>query len=72
MRSLIWAGLRLPASLEKEKTMWGLVTKYAFYASREYGEALDAYRKILTEQRPEKLAEEEGENGDAGIDGDMP
>lgn len=64
-------GLRLPASLEEEKKMWGLVTKYAYYADREYGDALDIYRKVPTEQQPGKVAEEKEENGDAAIDGDI-
>jgi hypothetical protein len=63
-------GLRLPASIEEEKSMWGLVTKYAFYASREYGQALDAYRKVPTEKLPERLTEEEGENREAENDRD--
>jgi hypothetical protein len=64
-------GLRLPASLEEEKTMWGLVTKYAYYADPKFGKQLDAYRKTDTEKLPEKLTEEDGENGDTRIDGDM-
>jgi hypothetical protein len=40
-------GLMLPKTLEEEKEMWGLVTKYAYYASPEYGEPLNAYRKKI-------------------------
>jgi hypothetical protein len=65
-------GLELPETLEEEKKMWGLVTMYAYYASREYGEALDAYRKAPTEQRGETRAEEEAWNGGTGADGNMP
>jgi hypothetical protein len=56
-------GLRLPETLEKEKAMWGLVTRYAYYASREDGEALNAYRKAPTEQPVGKCTEEDAENG---------
>jgi hypothetical protein len=38
-------GFKLPETLEEEKTMWGLLTKYTFYGSREYGEALDSLRE---------------------------
>jgi hypothetical protein len=51
--------------------MWGLVTKYAYYADPKFGKQLDAYRKTDTEKLPEKLTEEDGENGDTRIDGDM-
>ena len=61
-------GLRFPASLEEEKTMWGLVTKYVFHARREYGEALDAYRKASTEITPrdsdENQCDERSEQAD--------
>lgn len=43
-------GLKLPETLEEEKAMWGLVARYADYASPEYGKALDAYRKPPTER----------------------
>jgi hypothetical protein len=67
-------GLKLPKTLEEEKKMWGLVTKYAYYASPEYGEPLNAYRKALTEQRAEEGAGEEAGagNGGTGADGNMP
>jgi hypothetical protein len=65
-------GLQLPKTIEEEMHMWGLVTKYAYFASRQYGEALNAYRKAPTEQCPEKRVEEEAENGGTEIDGDMP
>jgi hypothetical protein len=64
-------GLRLPETLEKEKTMWDLVTRYANYAEREDGEALNAYRKAPTEQRAEKCTEEDAENGGAGVNGNI-
>jgi len=46
-------GLDLPASLEEEKTMWGLVTKYAYYADQHLGNALDAYRKAPAVESPQ-------------------
>ena len=38
-------GLTLPAKLEEEKRMWGLVTKYIYHAEDEFGVALDKFRK---------------------------
>jgi hypothetical protein len=46
-------GLDLPASLEEEKTMWGLVTKYAYYADQHLGNALDTYRKAPAVESPQ-------------------
>ena len=43
-------GLKLPETLEEEKTMWGSVTKYNFFGSREYGEELDALREELNRE----------------------
>lgn len=65
-------GLRLPKTLEEEKTMWGLVTAYCYYANPKYGQALDAYRKVPTEQLAEKRADEEAENDGNGIDDETP
>jgi len=67
-------GLTLPKTLEKEKEMWGLVTKYAYYATPEYGERLNAYRKAPTEQGAEKGTGEEGGagSGGTGADGNLP
>ncbi len=65
-------GLKLPETLEQEKAMWDLVARYANYASREHGEALDAYRKAPTEQRVETRAEEEAGNDGTGTDDNMP
>ena len=65
-------GLELPETLEKEKAMWELVTRYANSASPEYGKALDAYRKPPTERRGETCAEEEAGNGETGSEGNMP
>ncbi|ARN81552.1 hypothetical protein B1812_11265 [Methylocystis bryophila] len=47
-------GLRLPKTLEAEKTMWGLVTRYAYHADKSYGNDLDVYRKPFTEARAEE------------------
>jgi hypothetical protein len=44
-------GLTLPETLEKEKAMWGLVTRYAYYARPEDGEKLNAYRKDAATSR---------------------
>ena len=52
-------GLRLPKTVEEEKTMWGLVTKYAYYADREHGDALSAYRKFFPEGSAKERVEEE-------------
>jgi hypothetical protein len=38
-------GLRLPDSLAGEKRMWGLVTRYVFFARPLDGAALDAFRQ---------------------------
>jgi hypothetical protein len=52
-------GLQLPAALEDEKRMWGLVTKYAYHATSNYGCALDAFRKPLKEAERLETAEKE-------------
>lgn len=65
-------GLRLPKTLEEEKTMWGLVTMYSYYANPEYGRALDAYRKLSTEQEAKKCVDEENENDGKAIDDEVP
>jgi hypothetical protein len=52
-------GLTLPKTVEEEKTMWGLVTKYAYSADREHGEALNAYRIFVPERRAEERDDEE-------------
>jgi hypothetical protein len=67
-----WLGLKLPETLEEEKAMWGLVAMYANHPSREYGVALDVYRKAPTDQTGETRAEEEAGNGGTGTDGNMP
>jgi hypothetical protein len=38
-------GLQLPESLEKEKVMWGLVTRYGFFGETVDGARLDEFRK---------------------------
>ncbi|MFZ3328455.1 MAG: hypothetical protein WA231_22365 [Methylocella sp.] len=63
-------GLMLPDTIEKEKEMWGLVTRYVYYASPEYGEPLNAYRKPPTEQGAEQGAGEEAGAGSGGTDAD--
>lgn len=49
-------GLKIPETLEEEKAMWGLVTKYAYFASRESGEALDAFRNISSPEASRSTA----------------
>jgi len=65
-------GLRFPETLEEEKKMWLLVTRYAFWADTGLGKELDSYRKPPTERRAEKCANGEGENGGNSIDGETP
>jgi len=50
-------GLRLPETLEDEKKMWGLVTRYGFYSKEADGISLNQFRK-----KPEFVAEEASEN----------
>jgi hypothetical protein len=38
-------GLEVPKSLTEEKKMWGLVTRYTYYARTNDGAALDQYKK---------------------------
>lgn len=38
-------GVEVPSSLAEEKTMWGLVTKYTYFAQPGDGAALDRYKK---------------------------
>jgi hypothetical protein len=38
-------GLELPETLEKEREMWGLVTKYVFFGEKADGDKLDPFRK---------------------------
>lgn len=40
-------GLQLPANLEEERKMWGLVTRYGFFCDPAEGKALDQFRKPL-------------------------
>lgn len=37
-------GLRLPTSLQQEKTMWGLVTRYGYFVRPKDGDELNAFR----------------------------
>jgi hypothetical protein len=72
-------GLQLPKRLEDEKTLWGLVTKYFFYARPADGAELDRFRKSkpandeeAAKKKPEAADDEaekdgeepEDENGD--------
>jgi hypothetical protein len=60
-------GLQLPAKLEEEKEMWGLVTKYVYYATDEFGVPLDKFRKGFdAPDKPVMLAEIIG--GEATVD----
>lgn len=56
-------GLRLPETLQEEKAMWGLVTKYSYYADRGYGDALDIYRKAPTLDIIREAADENQRDG---------
>ena len=38
-------GLKIPKILEEEKIMWGLVTRYVYFADPTVGQALNFYRK---------------------------
>jgi hypothetical protein len=40
-------GLKLPASLQQEKTMWGLVTRYGYFAKSKVGDELNTFRVKL-------------------------
>jgi hypothetical protein len=57
-------GLELPRSLEKEKEMWGLLTKYTYYAYEIDGQRLDEFRKKIATATcagvKDKLSLEEG------------
>lgn len=56
-------GLQLPDTLEAEKTMWGLVTHYGFFADAPEGLLLDQFRKKMQDAAPEGL----GATNDAGV-----
>jgi hypothetical protein len=52
-------GLELPTSLEEEKVMWGLVTKYTFFADASVGRELDRFRKKARLLQADSCGEDE-------------
>ncbi|WP_271615302.1 hypothetical protein [Bradyrhizobium sp. CCBAU 51627] len=65
-------GLEVPKSLAEEKKMWGLVTKYTYFARDADGAALDPYKKAETKHQCRCGGEggAEAEGGDPGDDED--
>jgi hypothetical protein len=62
-------GLELPNSIEKEKEMWGLVTKYTYYAEEIDARRLDQFRKRLVAPCTAAPVNPEVNDGDGDSDG---
>jgi hypothetical protein len=56
-------GLELPDSIDREKEMWGLVTKYTYYAEEVDAQKLDQFRKKVVMPDP-ITSSDPGENDD--------
>jgi hypothetical protein len=62
-------GLEVPATIEDERRMWGLVTKFVYFADLSFATQLDAYRKPSTADTGSSIARIPNGSGESA-DGD--